>query len=158
MARRIFDPEDHFRFWVTLARGTHPFPSRTRKLSLSAPIVLHAQVCGRLGSRPVYQKTRPQRSGFLLSDACGFSGRNSTLKPYCFMHCGHVYSRSVSQIENSQFSQPSIALEKNIVSLFSKSLIVQNPGFLSSKLVYPESFLPESARSTNVSLKCRRWA
>ena len=40
-------------FWVTLARGTHPFPSRTRQLSLSAPMVLHAQVCGRVGSRPV---------------------------------------------------------------------------------------------------------
>src|ERR1700722_11307544 len=40
-------------FWVTIARGIHPFPSRTRKLSLSAPIVLHARVCGRLGRRPV---------------------------------------------------------------------------------------------------------
>src|SRR3954451_16111456 len=43
-------------FWVTLARRTHPFPSRTRKLSSSAPMVLHRQLCGRVGSRPVYIK------------------------------------------------------------------------------------------------------
>src|ERR1039457_693819 len=43
-------------FWVTLARRTHPFPSRTRQLSSSAPMVLHAQVCGRVGRRPVYFK------------------------------------------------------------------------------------------------------
>ena len=30
------------RFWVIVARGSHPFPSRTRKLSPSAPMVLHA--------------------------------------------------------------------------------------------------------------------
>src|SRR5207248_4222966 len=46
-----------YKFWVTTARGTHPFPSRTRKLSLSAPMVLHARVCGRLGSRPVISKS-----------------------------------------------------------------------------------------------------
>src|SRR5207237_10081322 len=54
-------------FWVTLARGTHPFPSRTRKLSLSAPMVLHAQVCGRVGSRPVLNHTKaPAKRGPLL--------------------------------------------------------------------------------------------
>src|SRR5436305_10093105 len=41
-------------FWVTLARRTHPFPSRTRQLSSSAPMVLHRQLCGRVGSRPVF--------------------------------------------------------------------------------------------------------
>jgi hypothetical protein len=39
-------------FWVIIARGTHPFPSRTRKLSLSAPMVLRARVRGRVGHRP----------------------------------------------------------------------------------------------------------
>jgi hypothetical protein len=29
----------------------HPFPSRTRKLSLAGPMVLHGQPCGRLGDR-----------------------------------------------------------------------------------------------------------
>ena len=43
-------------FWVTIARGTHPFPSRTRQLSLSAPMVLHRQLCGRVGSCPVYNE------------------------------------------------------------------------------------------------------
>ncbi len=63
------------KFWVTIARGTHPFPSRTRKLSPSAPIVLHAQVCGRVGSCPViHQKPEPKGSGF-----CVFS----TASPRC---------------------------------------------------------------------------
>ncbi len=46
--------------WVTVARGIHPFPSRTRKLSLSAPMVLHARVCGRVGRCPIKFKS-PQR-------------------------------------------------------------------------------------------------
>ena len=29
----------------------HPFPSRTRKLSLAGPMVLHGRLCGRLGDR-----------------------------------------------------------------------------------------------------------
>ncbi len=40
------------RLWVTLARGSHPLPSRTRKLSPSAPMVLRAKVRGRVGRRP----------------------------------------------------------------------------------------------------------
>src|SRR3989442_1054789 len=57
----------HNDFWVTLARGSHPFPSRTRKLSLSAPIVLHARVCGRLGSRPVINHKSPTPTGRAFS-------------------------------------------------------------------------------------------
>ena len=35
------------------ARGSHPFPSRTRKLSLSAPMVLGTRVPGRVGRRRI---------------------------------------------------------------------------------------------------------
>ena len=45
-------PPPTTKFWVILAWGSHPFPSRTRKLSLTAPMVLHARVCGRVGSCP----------------------------------------------------------------------------------------------------------
>ena len=34
---------------VVIGSGSHPFPFRTRKLSLIPPMVLHAQVCGRVG-------------------------------------------------------------------------------------------------------------
>src|SRR5689334_9082735 len=34
---------------VAIAAGTHPFPFRTRKLSPLAPMVLHGQLCGRVG-------------------------------------------------------------------------------------------------------------
>ena len=41
---------DSYELSVILPRGFHPFPSRTRKLSPAGPIVLHAKVCGRVGS------------------------------------------------------------------------------------------------------------
>ena len=37
------------KFSVILARGSHPFPSRTRKLSPSAPMVLPGKLGGRVG-------------------------------------------------------------------------------------------------------------
>src|SRR5690606_21046545 len=36
-------------FPVAMERGKHPFPSRTRKLSPSSPMVLHGRPCGRVG-------------------------------------------------------------------------------------------------------------
>ena len=36
---------------VVTAKRIHPFPFRTRKLSSSAPMVLHGQLCGRVGHR-----------------------------------------------------------------------------------------------------------
>ena len=41
---------DGYKLSVILPRGFHPFPSRTRKLSPAGPMVLHAKVCGRVGS------------------------------------------------------------------------------------------------------------
>ena len=38
-------------FPVAIAKGPHPFPFRTRKLSPSAPMVLHGQLGGRVGRR-----------------------------------------------------------------------------------------------------------
>ena len=43
-----------------------PFPSRTRKLSPAAPMVLHARVCGRVGRRPIKYKAR-SRNGRAFS-------------------------------------------------------------------------------------------
>ena len=36
---------------VVIAAGPHLFPSRTQKLSPLTPMVLHGQLCGRVGSR-----------------------------------------------------------------------------------------------------------
>ena len=38
-------------FLVVISRGSHPFPSRTRKLSLAEPMILHGQLCGNVGRR-----------------------------------------------------------------------------------------------------------
>jgi len=48
---------------VVIGSGAHPFPFRTRKLSLIPPMVLHAKVCGRVGRCRHYSlETRPRTS------------------------------------------------------------------------------------------------
>ena len=42
------------RVTATMAKGKRPAPFRTRKLSLSAPMVLHGRLCGRVGRRRTY--------------------------------------------------------------------------------------------------------
>ena len=37
--------------------GTHPFPSRTRRLRPNRPMVLHWRRCGRAGGRQIKKKT-----------------------------------------------------------------------------------------------------
>ena len=38
---------------VVMAKRTHPFPSRTRKLSSLASMVLHGRLCGRVERRRI---------------------------------------------------------------------------------------------------------
>ena len=49
MERRRRTRQADTSFPVAIGEGSHPFPFRTRKLSLPPPMVLHAQVCGRVG-------------------------------------------------------------------------------------------------------------
>src|SRR6185437_168817 len=46
---------------VIIPRGSHPFPSRTRKLSPAGPIVLHGKLCGRVGHRRHYKGSVPKK-------------------------------------------------------------------------------------------------
>src|SRR5660398_157709 len=55
------------RFPVAMARGKHLFPFRTEQLSLSAPMVLHGQLCGRVGRCRDYSKKPTLRGGLFLS-------------------------------------------------------------------------------------------
>ena len=54
----------------------HPFPSRTRKLSLAGPMVLHRRLCGRLGDRRqlIRYKGRAQCAAFVRSRAFAAPG------------------------------------------------------------------------------------
>src|SRR5438552_3826040 len=45
---------------VVIGSGSHPFPFRTRKLSLIPPMVLHGKLCGRVG-RCRHYSTGPDR-------------------------------------------------------------------------------------------------
>src|SRR5215475_8216467 len=59
-------------FPVILSTGSHPFPSRTRKLSLLEPMVLRGKLCGRVGSRRDYFKARSLiRAGFSIGFRLG---------------------------------------------------------------------------------------
>ena len=59
-------------FTAVIAKRFHPFPFRTRKLSSSAPMVLHGRLCGRVERcRVIFQKalyiTKMCRAFFLLA-------------------------------------------------------------------------------------------
>src|SRR6476620_5588482 len=58
-------------FPVAIAAGSHPFPSRTRKLRLPAPMVLGGRPPGRVGRRRISQARTPLR------------GRSSRFTPRC---------------------------------------------------------------------------
>ena len=64
------------RFLVATPEGSHPIPSRTRKLSPPRPMVLHGKLCGRVGRCQNFLRTPPgQPSGgvrlFMVRSACG---------------------------------------------------------------------------------------
>ncbi len=46
------------KFPVVIERGSHPFPFRTRQLSLSSPMILRGQLRGKVGRRrdKIFQK------------------------------------------------------------------------------------------------------
>src|SRR5207253_6164581 len=79
-----FAIRDRIAFPVVVSRGSHPFPSRTRKLSLLEPMVLRGQLCGRVGSRRDYYNKSPlrQMSGGLSCHLLQSSSPGSST-PHC---------------------------------------------------------------------------
>ena len=63
---------------VASARGPHPFPSRTRPLSLSAPMVLPLRGGGRVGRRQPYLQKTPGST----SSSQGFSVGGTPRTPH----------------------------------------------------------------------------
>ena len=77
--KNVMDPQKHasFKFPVITPRGSHPFPSRTRKLSLAGPMILHGQLCGNVGRRRIKIMERPYR----VLDAAFFFSRTPSSFP-----------------------------------------------------------------------------
>src|SRR3954447_6669075 len=48
---QCFTLNTEIKFPVVIERGSHPFPFRTRQLSLSSPMILRGQLCGKVGRR-----------------------------------------------------------------------------------------------------------
>ncbi len=60
------------RVTAVIARGKRPVPFRTRKLSPSAPMVLHGRLCGRVGRRrTTIHRKEPPHPGRLFSASTG---------------------------------------------------------------------------------------
>src|SRR5690349_4739039 len=59
----VIDFVSVYRFPVVIETRSHPIPSRTRKLSLSSPMVLHGRPCGRVGRRRIFFRTPARKSG-----------------------------------------------------------------------------------------------
>jgi hypothetical protein len=74
------------RFPVIIPRGSHPFPSRTRKLSLAGPMVLHGKLCGSVGRR-----------------------RSKNQRPHSEMNVAFFCATFVRDIENSAAVRPNQA-------------------------------------------------
>jgi hypothetical protein len=85
--KNVMDPQKHasFKFPVITPRGSHPFPSRTRKLSLAGPMILHGQLCGNVGRRRIKIMERPYR---VLDAAFFISGRAPARETAANCRCG----------------------------------------------------------------------
>src|SRR3712207_5374857 len=89
---------------AVIARGERPVPFRTRKLSPSAPMVLHGRPCGRVGRRrtPIHRKGHPTRGGLFCVSRPWFSpppaGGNATFCTSWTPNRGHnvYFSRRVA--------------------------------------------------------------
>src|SRR5881398_1690761 len=65
---QCFTLNTEIKFPVVIERGSHPFPFRTRQLSLSSPMILRGQLCGKVGRRrdKIYEGPRAIEGLFLL--------------------------------------------------------------------------------------------
>src|SRR3569623_212193 len=59
-------------FLVATPERSHPFPSRTRKLSSPGPMVLQGQPCGRVGRCRGFEGSIERSGPLLFFGACGF--------------------------------------------------------------------------------------
>jgi hypothetical protein len=92
---------------ATIARGKRPVPSRTRKLSLSAPMVLRGPLRGRVGRRRTHFRPRslgsPGGLGCFLLVVTELMARKSGWKWLIIQRVGPAHQRPVT-IEGAQSS------------------------------------------------------
>ena len=109
-------------FPVAIATGSHPFPSRTRKLSLSAPMVLGGRPPGRVGRRRISLLSAPGHPGALVVFGPTHAGGRSI--------DGHVLGSTLSSSapRGRICRQPSAqARRQNEMKAPSGAFIVRNP-------------------------------
>ena len=92
-------------FPVILSAGSHPFPSRTRKLSLLEPMVLRGKLRGRVGSRRDYLRSPREHlvlAGFyFIAYSALFTSAPSLAGFSLAWHAGS--SKAVTESSNSTF-------------------------------------------------------
>ena len=75
LPRSSLEEEPRRVFLVAMAEGSHPIPSRTRSLSLPAPMVLQGRPCGRVGRRQIYGPLGNEGAFFIGSRRARQAGR-----------------------------------------------------------------------------------
>ena len=89
---------------MAIAAGSHPFPSRTRKLRLPAPMVLGGRPPGRVGRRRISHNERPQGRSlhFCPSRLHPMPPRGVVVCSGSHSGCEHVVGASPRPISTSQ--------------------------------------------------------
>src|SRR3954451_24050447 len=92
---QCFTLNTEIKFPVVIERGSHPFPFRTRQLSLSSPMILRGQLCGKVGRRrdKIYEGPRGNSRAFFFSGTavCILRGADepATHAPAALSACHH---------------------------------------------------------------------
>ena len=103
-----------------------PVPSRTRKLSSSAPMVLHARVRGRAGRRPIKSRKAPAERLRLFCCSMFFFGFECTVPGSTPRHPGFGLPRR-EQVGGSLVRPWSPLWSPLLVSLVSSGLCARGP-------------------------------
>src|SRR3954466_10115240 len=84
-------------FLAAIPKRSHPFPSRTRKLSFSGPMVLQGQPCGRVGRCRGFEGSL-ERVGLLLFSALGLSSLGRLSRFATLESCGSGHAASALEL------------------------------------------------------------
>ena len=93
------------RVTAAIAKGKHPVPYRTRKLSLSAPMVLQPRGCGRVGRRRTTIGQRPPGDRWPLLHLSALASTVGSAAPLTYISTASKHPRKVSIVAEERRSQ-----------------------------------------------------
>src|SRR5260221_7443599 len=81
---QCFTLNTEIKFPVVIERGSHPFPFRTRQLSLSSPMILRGQLCGKVGHRrdKIYERPSGKLEGLFFCHRRAHTARSPAVERF----------------------------------------------------------------------------